>query len=964
MSRKHSTPEGFFQMLGNCCSGQRALAAGAARGWGPPAGPPPGLREGLQVEAQCVRVWCRYALLRLLPPPPLRHFKASSAARQSRDVLGFLHVSGVRRGRKALGTTELKTIDLTQILSVGASYKVDLLGAPSAATSHRWQLSLALPSADEGAPPRKNRQDGSFTRDSKGPLYEAPDFQEALLAGDASPEEAWSSYDCSLVLDAEEDALAKASSAAHKGLLGGRRKRGPPKALRGGTDPNKRQGTRGGGREGRRLLGGRHSTREREDEADEGAEAFFVGEVPEEEDSLLEEGGAVLVASESKPTANAQPIAQIPPETASTIAPQDTLTNGVAGRPRERVSSSSSRRARKTTPLVQLQPRPAIVAVLGHVDHGKTTLLRALRLMGPQKGPPTPRGPRHCRGAGPCAEAGGITQQIGFFEVVFPESVVASVPRVTFLDTPGHGAFSLMRLRAARAADVVLLVIAANEGVQEETRQCLKALEELKLPTVVVLTKTDIAGDSSRSAASRGTPLAGPEFLSTPEGARLLGELAADGLLTEPLGGLLQVAAVNAKGFLDAREEVPPEGAPGDDPYGMKHLLECVALQAEVLGLRSNAHGGGKGLVLEAHCSAAQGGSASVILKEGSLKVGDWLAAGPSICRVRRLRRVQGPARISAEASSTQPPESALSRVFEVFGFPADALPCPGEEAFVLPSEDAAKQHRDEAVLPVTVRAAAQGSAAAVAAALEGLTARRNAAGIWQLCTPEGTFVGAGGSECESPADDTQGQANTSSGGDVGVKTEAAFRRVRVLRAVAGECHVQDVHSCMDEQKRGGLLIAFGTKISREAKRAAEMHHVQLVPCDIIYKAVEAVEQRLLGPSLFPLPSKGAATQGASADRSSQATVKQLFALSNGSVVAGCDLLKGKLRRGDFVWILRGGTQCHTEAVRVVSLRVGKDAKESVTAPVECGVLCEGFKDWQVGDTLIRQDDPGQRVPP
>lgn len=139
----------------------------------------------------------------------------------------------------------------------------------------------------------------------------------------------------------------------------------------------------------------------------------------------------------------------------------------------------------------------------------------------------------------------------------------------------------------------------------------------MNLPVVVVLTKTDLVG--SQMGASRA-PLAGNAFLSTPAGAKALGDLAAEGLLTEPLGGPVQVAAVNAKGFLNAQEEGLPEMLPEEDTYGMQHLLECLALQAEVLGLQANAEGPGKGVVLETHCSAAHGGSAAILLREGTIR--------------------------------------------------------------------------------------------------------------------------------------------------------------------------------------------------------------------------------------------------------------------------------------------------------------------------------------------------------
>ncbi|KAL8448378.1 hypothetical protein Emed_003908 [Eimeria media] len=963
-----------------------------------------GLRVGQHVKAACIRVWPRYALLTLLPPSA----HGINVERELHGPTGFLHASGLRRGGKPLHPNELDKVNLTEILRVGAGFPVELIGPPSAANSQRWQLALHLPPA-EGLPcmstsssPTRFPLDSADKSTQEGPPPED-------VGSCASSDEEWGPDDRSLLLEGEEGLLQRPV----KGPSAGRRRRAPSGGPQEEPQKKRVEGLGGGGRRGRSVWGGRRSGRERDDEPS--AENFFLMNESPEDDLLLEAEEEPL----SAPTKGH--LAEPSPKSPQSLSPIETPTAAAAPetKPTSTASSATAAKERgKSTPPVpakkrpscpvRLEPRAAVVAVLGHVDHGKTTLLRALRRLSPtspsQSGAPSSRSAKR---EAEHQEAGGITQRIGFFEVQLPEGLAASSASLTFLDTPGHAAFSHMRLRAAKAADLVVLVVAANEGVQEETRRCLQACQELKRPLVVVLSKTDLVGAAKRSTYEE--PLTGAAFLADPEGGKVLGALAAEGLLTEPLGGPVQVAAVNAKGFLHAREkERPLGGDPGEDPYGMQHLIECIVLQAEVLGLHAVVDGPGKGVVLETHCSAARGGSASLLLKEGTVKVGDWVVAGPSISRVRRLQS-GGCAKgggLAASSSCTAKPRAA--DVIEVFGFPAEDLPALGEEALVVRSEEEAKKlqakfaeakdsamaeaaaeqahrrgterlHRvptEEEVLPVVIRADAHGSAAAVAAALESLAAQRGSSGAWRLIHSDDSFS-ACQKECSKHQLQIQGTSKVGKREEDGDSRDysdscnrthdsnseepaLATRRVQVLRATAGECSSQDVQVCTNEGKKGGLLIAFATKVTRDAKRQAAEKHVEVLQCDVIYDAIKAVEARLLSPSLFSLPVLRADSGATSGTPTTQATVKQLFNLSNGNVVAGCDVVSGRLRRGGVVRIVRAGGECVNEATRVLSLRVGKEARDCVASPAQCGVICEGFKDWQLGDTIFADEQPAQ----
>ncbi|KAL8429969.1 hypothetical protein ACSSS7_006241 [Eimeria intestinalis] len=1000
------------------------------------------LRVGQHVKAACIRIWARYALLRLLPPLP----HGMVLDREFQGPTGFLHASGLRRGGMPLHPVELDKVNLAEVLTVGAAFPVELIGPPSAANFQKWQLALHVPPAKgfprvpAGSSCTPFPSGGAAQEHTLESMQEGPSLEDAGSC--ASSEEVWGQDDCNILIEGDEGPLRKPL----RGLSAGRRRRAPSGGLHEDLQKKRVEELREGGRRVRSMWGGRRSGRVRDDDESEG-DSFLIPESPEH-DLLLESEEAPISArtknllAEPLPTSPlSMPLKKAP--AAGVLAKTSrtsTASRTTAAKTRGQSTQPGSAKKRPSCP-VRLEPRAAVVAVLGHVDHGKTTLLKALRRL-------TLISPSHSRVPSSHSrqkehhEAGGITQRIGFFErllgrqlsfgsiernynlaasrclprceqVQLPAGLAASSPSITFLDTPGHAAFSHMRLRAAKAADLAVLVVAANEGVQEETRRCLQACEALKLPSVVALSKTDLVGTARRSP-SQG-PLTGAAFLQDPEGGKILGALAAEGLLTEPLGGPVQVTAIDAKGFLQEQaKEKPFGGFQGDDPYGMQHLLECIVLQAEMLGLHAAADGAGKGVVLETHCSAARGGSASLLLKEGTVKVGDWVVAGPSIGRVRRLQfegYVESRSVVARRGCTAKP---RAAGVVEVFGFPTDCLPALGEKALVVGSEEEAKKlqaklaeaersamataaaelahrrgierlHRsftEEEVLPVVIKAEAHGPAAAVAAALESLTAQRDSSGVWRLRSPgdassgrqeglsnphlqvqqsstlgDAKVMGDKGGGADSTDDSDSSNSSESSGR----KEQApATRRVRVLRATAGECSSQDVHACTNEEKNGGLLIAFATKVSRDAKRQAVENHVDLLQCDAIYDAIKAVEERLLSASLFSVPLPRAASGATSGLPTTQATVKQLFNLSNGSVVAGCDVMSGRLRRGGVVRIVRSGGECVREAARVLSLRVGKEARDYVASPAQCGIICGGFKDWQLGDTIFVDEQPAQ----
>ena len=266
------------------------------------------------------------------------------------------------------------------------------------------------------------------------------------------------------------------------------------------------------------------------------------------------------------------------------------------------------------------QPRPPVVAVVGHVDHGKTSLLDALRTTDVAGG-----------------EHGGITQHIGAYQVHMADGA-----RVTFLDTPGHAAFSAMRARGANVADIVVLVVAADDGVMPQTIEAINHARAAGAPLIVAINKMDKPG-------------ADPQ--------KVINELLQHEVVVESLGGETQAIEVSATKRM-----------------GLENLIEAISLQAEVMDLRANPDRSGEGVVIEAKLDKGRGPVATVLVKRGTLKRGDIVVAGASWGRVRAL----------VNERNEQVPTAGPSEPVEILGL--DEAPPPGEALAVVENEARARE--------------------------------------------------------------------------------------------------------------------------------------------------------------------------------------------------------------------------------------------------------------------------------
>ncbi|KAL4420178.1 hypothetical protein ABPG77_008314 [Micractinium sp. CCAP 211/92] len=503
------------------------------------------------------------------------------------------------------------------------------------------------------------------------------------------------------------------------------------------------------------------------------------------------------------------------------------------------------------------QPRPAVVTVMGHVDHGKTTLLDALR-----------------KTSVAAREAGGITQHIGAFQVTMP----GSQQSLTFLDTPGHAAFSSMRARGAAVTDLVVLVVAADDGIMPQTREAISHARAAGCPIVVAITKCD-------------APHAQP--------ARVRQQLIAAGLELEEVGGNIQVVEVAAVAGL-----------------GLDDLEEALLLQAELMELKASRSRRAEAVVVEAKVDKGQGPVATVIVKRGTLKVGQPVVVGTEWGRVRSLRGTGGAA--TAEVLPGQPAEIAGLK----------GLPQAGDQLLVVDSEERAQTiSRARTSNAEFHRRAALGRLQAAEAA------RR-----------QGEEGGEAGGQRTLPVivkADVQGSAEAVRDAVAHLATEHI--KVQVVHVGVGPVSQSDVQLAVP---LGAKILGFNVRpAGADVEALAKQHDVEVRCQRVIYGLLEDVSSLLVGAS----PRVEHEVVAGAAE------VLQTFPLKGSrgkeaGVVAGCRVSEGTIRASLRYRVLRGGEVVHTGAC--ASLKRHKLEVEAVGKGTECGVLLEDFAGVQPGDVL------------
>jgi translation initiation factor IF-2 len=494
------------------------------------------------------------------------------------------------------------------------------------------------------------------------------------------------------------------------------------------------------------------------------------------------------------------------------------------------------------------EPRSPVVTVMGHVDHGKTSLLDALRHANVVSG-----------------EAGGITQHIGAYQVTSPESG----KKITFIDTPGHAAFTAMRARGAKVTDIVILVVAADDGVMPQTVEAIHHAKAAKVPMIVAINKID-------------KPDSRPDRVRT--------ELLQHEVQVESLGGDVVDVEVSAK-----------------NKTNLDKLLEMIALQAELLDLKTNAARPAEGTVIEAKLDRGRGPVATVLVQRGTLKVGDIVVAGAEMGRVRALISDQGEA--IDEAGPSVP--------VEVLGF--NGPPEAGDRLAVVENEARARQVTSYRAHQKRENAAA--SISGMRGSLEQMMSQLKTSGRKDFPL----IVKA----------DVQGSLEAILGSLEKLGTEEVA--ARILHAGVGGISESDVTLA---EGFSAAIIGFNVRAHKEAAAAAKRNGIEIRYYNIIYDLVDDVKKAMSG---LLAPTLRETMLG-------NALILEVFNISKVGKVAGCRVTDGTVERGANVRLIRDNVVVHEG--KLSTLKRFKDEVREVQSGQECGMAFENYGDMRVGDVI------------
>ena len=493
-------------------------------------------------------------------------------------------------------------------------------------------------------------------------------------------------------------------------------------------------------------------------------------------------------------------------------------------------------------------PRPPVVTVMGHVDHGKTSLLDVLRHANVVSG-----------------EAGGITQHIGAYQVTSPESG----KKITFIDTPGHAAFTAMRARGAKVTDIVILVVAADDGVMPQTIEAINHAKAAKVPMIVAINKID-------------KPEAKAERVRT--------ELLQYEVQVESFGGDVVDVEVSAK-----------------NKTNLDKLLEMIALQADLLDLKTNPDRPAEGTVIEAKLDRGRGPVATVLVQRGTLKVGDIIVAGAEMGRVRALINDQG--------ETVQ--EAGPSVPVEVLGF--NGPPEAGDRLAVVENEARAREVTSYRAHQKREKSAA--SNAGMRGSLEQMMSQLKTTGRKDF--PLVIKADLHGSL----------EAILGSLEKLGTDEVAA----RILHAGVGGISESDVTLA---EGFNAAIIGFSVRANKEAAALAKRNGIEIRYYNIIYDLVDDVKKAMSG---LLAPTLRETMLG-------NAQILEVFNISKVGKIAGCRVTDGTVERGANVRLIRDNVVVHEG--KLSTLKRFKDEVKEVQSGQECGMAFESYQDMRVGDVI------------
>ena len=492
-----------------------------------------------------------------------------------------------------------------------------------------------------------------------------------------------------------------------------------------------------------------------------------------------------------------------------------------------------------------LMTRPPVVTIMGHVDHGKTSLLDYIRKSRVTAG-----------------EAGGITQHIGAYTVK-----VDGDRQITFLDTPGHEAFTAMRARGTQATDIAILVVAADDSVMPQTVESINHAKAAEVPMIVAVTKMD-------------KPEANPE--------RVKQDLTNYGIVCEDWGGETIVVPVSAH-----------------TGEGIDELLEMVLLQAETMELRANPNRLGRGVIVEAKLDKARGPLATVLLQNGTLRVGDNIVAGMASGRVRALINDKG----------EKVKEAGPSMPVEIMGF--DEVPSAGDEMIAVGDDHLSRQVAEER--KAKLKASREASMAKMS--MENLFSNLEAGKQTTL----NLIIKA----------DVQGSVEAVKQAMEKLSNDEV--RVRVLHSAAGAVTKDDVNLA---SAFNAIIIGFNIRPDASARETAEREKVDVRLYTVIYKAIEDMELAMKG---LLAPEFKEVILG-------HAEVRAVMKITGAGIIAGSYVTDGKMQRNAQVRLLRDNVVVHEG--KLSSLKHYKEDVKEMKEGFECGMSLEGHNDIKEGDII------------
>ena len=486
---------------------------------------------------------------------------------------------------------------------------------------------------------------------------------------------------------------------------------------------------------------------------------------------------------------------------------------------------------------------PPVVTIMGHVDHGKTSLLDTIRKTKVAAG-----------------EAGGITQHIGAYQVEMEGK------KITFLDTPGHEAFTAMRARGAQVTHIAIIVVAADDGVMPQTREAIDHAKAAKVPIIIALNKMDKLD-------------ANPDYVKQ--------QLADIGVVVEEYGGDVICVPVSAR-----------KGTGIDD------LLEMILLVAEIQDIRANPNRPATGIIIEAKLEKNTGPTATALIQQGTLKMGDNIVVGAMAGKVRAMFNDRG------KRIQKAPPSTPVS----ILGLPE--VPQAGDRLEVVADERKAKQAASKIAEQRRNETMPLGQVSLDTLYMQMQEGKVKELNVVLKCDVQGS------AEAIKNALSKVGEENI---------------KVRLIHEGIGNISETDVHLAGASD---AVIIGFNVKADGAAQRLAQKEDVEIRYYNIIYKLIDDIQAALTG---MLEPTYREVIEG-------HAEVQQTFKAGKNTVIAGCRVIDGKITRSSQARVRRKKEMVFDG--KIASLRRGRDDVREVTTGYECGIVLEDFTEFEEGDII------------